>query len=142
MACAKAVYPALRQAQHWDLNDRGPLAKQVVVMLRTVFVFLLVVPIAIIGLVAAALPMAFMVTFALDFALTFTFDFAFPFALDFAVAIAVPVSVMVSSLIAASFPVSIVMSGGVASVTVLGHHRKACKRAGPNSKDQGPCKLP
>jgi hypothetical protein len=103
-------------------------------MLRTVFVFLLVVPIAIIGLIAAALPMAFMVTFAFDFALTF--------ALDFAVAIAVPVSVMISSLIAASFPVSIVMSGGVASVTVLGHHWKACKRAGPNSKDQGPCKLP
>src|SRR6266849_715242 len=101
-------------------------------MLGTMFAFYFIVPIAIIGLVAAALPMALMVTLI----------FAFALPLDLTVAIPITVPIPVAIPVPASFPVSIVMSGGVASVTVLRKHGKASEGAGADRQNQGPCKLP
>lgn len=103
-------------------------------MLGTMFVFFLIVPIAIIGLVTAALPMA------LIFAFAFTLNFAV--AITITVMIPVSITIPVSILVPASFPIAIVMSGGVVSVTVLGKHRKGSEGAGAHGQNQGPCKLP
>jgi len=102
------------------------------------FAFYFIVPIAIIGLVAAALPMALMVTLIFAFALPLDLTVTIPVAIPVTVTIPIPVPILVP----ASFPVSIVMSGGVASVTVLRKHGKASEGAGADRQNQGPCKLP
>jgi len=115
-------------------------------MLGTMFAFYFIVPIAIIGLVAAALPMALMVTLIFAFALPLDLTVAIPITITVTipvtVAIPIPVAIPVPILVPASFPVSIVMSGGVASVTVLRKHGKASEGAGADRQNQGPCKLP
>jgi len=113
-------------------------------MLGTMFAFYFIVPIAIIGLVAAALPMALMVTLIFAFALPLDLTVAIPITVTIPVAIPVTVTIPipVPILVPASFPVSIVMSGGVASVTVLRKHGKASEGAGADRQNQGPCKLP
>jgi hypothetical protein len=113
------------------------LEDQVVVMLGTMFVFnfIVIVPcIPMLVLITAALAMA------LDFALILAFFLAFP--LNLSAPITVTITIVVAGLITAALAVPVIMSGGVASVTMLRCQWKTSKRAHADCERQNPCKLP
>jgi len=89
-------------------------------MLGTMFVFNFIV-------IVPCIPMLVLITAALAMVLDFALILAFP--LNLSASFTVTITIMVAGLITAAFAVSVIVSGGVASVAVLGCKWKTSKRA-------------
>jgi len=101
----------IRPAQRIALQ----VSKQIVVVFGAMFMFFLMVPIICLVAITLAIP--------------FVFAFILAFPLNLSAPITVTITIMVAGLITAALAVPVIMSGGVASVTMLRCQWKTSKRA-------------